>query len=169
MNRWLTLTLYAPLQVVQTTNYIRYGPHGVRRFHPGADAMLKPHPYSVMLGLLLKKATDKVLYEYPNLTLYHKENFDLNGVNVWYSELSAEHLQVTWVWDFFRLYSGVKIRVQKPDPTDKEHFTEWQQTYDGLYNVQAGDKAILTAGDILQIYPIDPDSIQFEDDDQNLI
>ena len=158
--RRLTLTSYSPLQIAQTANYLRYGRYGVRRFGPGAPVEHATHTQTITIMLSLKQATDKILLKIESLTLRnpHPETpFDLEGTNIWVGEQSDAHLQVMWVWDFYRLHSGLQISLELP-PEDIQPGT-WQEASIALRSLEAGDQVIVEAasraGNILQIYPVD--------------
>jgi hypothetical protein len=155
---WLTLTSFGVLQVVQTSNYLRYGPAGVRRFYPGAPLEAMPHPGIIHVKMTLKQPGSGELVVFPHLHLsIRPPGFDLGGTNIWVGGDESARLQVSWVWDFYRLFSGVKLRVEVPsEATDTP---EWESAYNTLRTLNAGGQIILeasgSAGDLLQVYPID--------------
>jgi hypothetical protein len=160
------LTAYAPLQVVQTTNYIRYGPGGVRQFGPGAPAEPLPHPNTIQVTLTIKQAGNKILLSYEDLLLAPPDvtaPFDLEGTNMWIGKHDEAHLKVWWVWDFYRLFSGLRLLVDLP-PQEMRQSKAWSTACNVIRDLKAGDQIIIEAksksSPILQVYPVDRMTIE---------
>lgn len=163
--RWLTLTSDAPLQVVHFANYLRFGPNGVRHFGPHTEEGHLSHPHTLKVHLKIKQV-DKVLLEYPNFVMHHSQPnqpFNLDGTNIWYGQNKEAHVRVLWVWDFYRLFGGLKIAVEVP-PRQTEK--RWETTVEKMRNVRPGDQIIANvdsrSGNILQVYPIDTPAFEQE-------
>lgn len=163
----LVLTSYAPLQIVQAANYLRYGAAGVRQFGPGAPENPLPHPQRILVNLRLKRGTGTVLLALEEIALHNttpEKPFDLEGTTIWAGERKAAHLELIWVWDFYRLYSGVRVAAVLP--TEENAAETWRTVSVALRSLQAGDQMILEArspsGDILQVYPIDAGAFAVE-------
>lgn len=145
----LSLVAWTPLQLVQATNYLRYGPQGVRRFGPSAPAKVPRHPLSIEMTLTLKSELGHILLKTEAIRL-STPKLDTDGVNIWRGEYEKGILLVTWVWDFYRLMSKIHLLAPK-FPLSMPH--------EALRNLSLGGKIIAEAssksGDILQIYPLD--------------
>lgn len=154
---WLILISYAPLQIVQTANYLRFGPNGVRRFGPGTPNTPPPHPHTIHIKITLKQMTGKVVTVFDNLTLRNPDAFDLEGMNIWSGKHEAAHLHVTWVWDFYRLLSGIRLALDLSRGADAGE--AWKTAHESLRSLEAGAKVVVEAsslsGDIIQIYPFE--------------
>ena len=160
--RWLALTAYAPLKVVAAANYLRYGPEGVRRFGPNSQEAPPVHPRSIAVEMTIKH-WDKPAEKH-SLTLFDSEPdtpFDLEGMNIWIGTGTESHLRVSWVWDFYRMFSGVKLEIEIPTG---EVAAPWQQAATMLRELKPGDQIILSAGsrsgEILQVYPVDDPAVE---------
>lgn len=155
----LILTAFAPLHVVAAANYLRYGARGVRRFGPGQPSEASQAPSEIKVNLKIKTPDDTLRLDYAKLWLSTHEkhsSYGLDGVHIWDGHIENTRLHLAWAWDFYRMYSGVKLAL--PVPTD-DPAPEWLNAYATLQSLQIGDRIILEAhspaGDILQIYPID--------------
>lgn len=162
--RWLTLTVHAPIQVVAFANYLRFGPAGVRHFGPGAEESALAHPHTLTVHLSVKQIGGDTLLNYPDFILQHSrphEPFDLDGTTIWYGQDEAAHLRVLWVWDFYRLFGGMKLAVEVPPDKGK-----WQEVAAAIRKVRPGNQIIAAlksgSGDILQVYPIDAPAVEQE-------
>lgn len=156
-NTWLTITAFGVLHVVPAANYLRYGPSGVRRFHPGAAPEMMPHPGKITVTVTIKPALGGEPTLYPDLSLaIRPPGFDLQGTNIWTGEDQDSRLHLSWVWDFYRLYSGVKLTVEVPAI---EQDTRWNQTHRLLKTLASGAQIIVehhsAVGSLLQVYPVD--------------
>ncbi|MFP4322361.1 MAG: hypothetical protein ACLFTK_07900 [Anaerolineales bacterium] len=149
---WLSLTCYAQLPVVAAANYLRYGPQGVRRFHPGAATELAPHPRSLAIALTLKGPRGEAKYHLVRQTLQVPPStvFDLDGVTTWRGDDPLTGLKIAWVWDFHRLYGGLRLNIQPPAEGAKEAH---QRAWEALSTAQAGDKLVIEPP--LQVFPVD--------------
>jgi hypothetical protein len=166
ITRWLLLTAYSPLQVVQTTNYLRYGPEGVRQFGPGAPTEPPPRPHAIQITLTFKQAGDKILLSYEDLLLTPPDAaapFNLEGTNLWIGKYDQAHLKIWWVWDFYRLFSGLRLLVDLP-PEEARQSRAWSTAANTIRNLTAGDQIIIEAksksSPILQVYPVDRMAIE---------
>ncbi|MBZ0308897.1 MAG: hypothetical protein K8I82_22710 [Anaerolineae bacterium] len=162
--RWLTLTAHAPIQVVAFANYLRFGPEGVRHFGPNTQDTSPPHPHSLMAQLSVKHMGGDTLLDYPDFVMQHsrpQEPFDLDGTTIWYGQDESAHLRVIWVWDFYRLFSGIKIGVEVPASESK-----WEDTIQTLRKIQPGNQIVAAvtsrSGNILQVYPVDTPAVEQE-------
>ena len=158
-DRWLALTLYAPLRPVAASNYLRYGPDGVRHYGPQASEKL-PHPHSIKVDVTAKQAGGKILFEQAGVLLVDQNPgapFDLEGTVVWMGSLPGANVTVTWVWDFYRMYSGLRIQLDLGDPGTVQEL--WTRTQEALKSLAPGDQMIVRSGSesgaILQVYPVD--------------
>lgn len=129
---WLTLTAYTPLPLVATTNILHYGDNML----PAVQIHHQPGSQSP------KKWIPQITFERNNAVP------DPEGINIWKS--IVEELRLVWVWDFYRLFSG--LRLEMPSPSEsKLHAT--------LKNIAPGDQLIIEAtpqtGKILQAFPIE--------------
>jgi hypothetical protein len=138
--------------VVAAANYLRFGPKGVRLFGPGSSGTSLTHPRTLTLSLSLKDAAGAVIHEWQQITAHHStpdKPFDLEGTTTWH--YTSDHVQLTWVWDLYRLYGG--IRLASRIAADNKTIT------DALQKLEPGTKIVATvesqSGNILQVYPID--------------
>lgn len=160
--RWLTLTAHAPIQVVAFANYLRFGPQGVRHFGPNTQETHPAHPHTLTAHLSIKYIGGDTLLDYPHFLMQHSrphEPFDLEGTTIWYGQEETSHLRVIWVWDFYRLFSGIKIGVEVPASDSK-----WEETIQALRKTQPGNQIIVAvtsrSGNILQVYPVDTPAVE---------
>lgn len=138
-----TLMTSTRLQVVQATNYLRYGADGVRRFGPGAPLGSAGMPATLRVDLILKSARDVALWSHPGLNLTRQGDTppDFEGQVFWLG--ASDDLTCTWLWDFYRLTSLIQVQGAG---------LPWD-------DLSAGDKLIVmvssAAGDILQVHTLD--------------
>jgi len=140
------LTAFAPLPVVPTTNFLRYGGEGVRPFGRGKSE--RPWVLRAIARLKAALGAGEVALPTFDLALHPPDALpNLAGVNHWVGVGAG--FQLEWVWDFYRLYSGVKLHL-KGTP-DAEHRAAWE-------GLKAGDHLLMSAdlptGAIFQVYPI---------------
>lgn len=154
----LILVGFAPLQIVPTANYLRYGGAGVRRFSPGASGEPNLPAKAIRIGLTLKNVAGDTLWTQTEINFELASEIDLSGTNIWNTTVAEHHLTAQWVWDFYRLFSGIKLIVPIP-PARAKAPTEWRVLHDTLRDIKAGDKIIAegptSVGDILQVYTLD--------------
>lgn len=155
----LTLTAYAPLHVVSTANYLRYGPEGVQRYGPNATSRAPVHPHQVTIHMTVKNIYGEIKFDYPSVLLQDSDPtapFDLEGTTVWMG--SSSDLQITWVWDFYRMFSGIRLEVKAVDPQNEARIS--------LQKLQPGDQIIMNvsskSGDILQMYHVDEPAVEMK-------
>lgn len=157
--RLLTLTAYAPLKVVTAGNYLRYGPTGVRRFGPNATEKPSQHPHEIEVQVVIKNSGGERLTEYNHVILHDSDPnapFDLEGTNLWIGMVSEAHLEINWVWDFYRMFSGVKLAIELPEI---DGGGVWAEAVSHLRQLKPGGQIVMSvhsaSGDILQVYPVD--------------
>ena len=155
---WLSVTAYAPLKVVQTLNYLRFGPQGVRRYGPGMVAHPDDPPQEIRVNLTLKRAGGDELVRYDGFILRPlADQIDDNGTTLWMGSLEDAHLHASWAWDFYRLFSGVTLAVEAPRPNSRRK--AWNTAYKSLRDLAPGDQIIVEAqsrsSTVLQVYPVD--------------
>jgi len=158
---YLSLTTQAPLDVVAASNYLRYGPLGVRRFGPGTLTDAPKHPRNIRISLSFKTARGDLLHKIEALTLSdaHPETpSNLEGSTQWHGEDSPSHLRALWLWDMYRLTSFLRVGVEL-SPPDSAPQGEWAKATQAIKTMQAGDKLLLTlqslSGEMLQIYSLE--------------
>lgn len=158
-SRWITLTAYAPLQIVQAGNFLRYGEGGVQRYGPDATPERTNHPHRLTAHLTLKRAQGEPAFDDPEFVMRDSQlekPFDLDGPTFWLGQKRSARFFTTWVWDFYRMHSGIRVQVEVP-PEDANE--EWRTFDTMLRSLRPGDKIVVgvksLAGDILQVYPID--------------
>ncbi len=155
----LSLTCTAELPIVATANYLRYGPEGVRRFHPGAPDPPAPHPRHLATQITLKAPDGAVRLHRADLTLHipPDTDFDLEGATTWQGDFPAARLHILLVWDFYRLYSLLRLSVAAlPQDASAAHRDAWE----ALRAAQVGDTLILEPP--LQVFPIDQPALPSE-------
>ena len=157
----LTLTGYAPLKVVEASNYLRYGPTGVRRYGPDAPAEPPAHPHTITATFAFKDALGEVKATYEDVTLRDEDPtvpFTMEGTTIWRGGVGIARTTLTWVWDFYRMYSGLRISVRVPKP-DADVRLAWRDARNLIESLQPGDKIVVSvsteSSDILQVYPVD--------------
>jgi hypothetical protein len=162
---WLSVTAYAPLKVVQTLNYLRFGPQGVRRFGPGTVARPDAPPGEIRVNLSIKQASGGELIRYDDFVMHPlRDGIDESNTTLWMGSLDDAHFHASWAWDFYRLFSGVTLAVQAPRPNSRRKV--WNSAYRALRDLSPGDQIIMEAHTILQIYPVDGPAVEVHGDAQ---
>jgi len=163
---WLSVTAYAPLKVVQTLNYLRFGPQGVRRFGPGTPVKPDAPPEEIHVNLSIKQASGGELARFENLVMYPlQDGISESKTTVWMVSLEDAHFHASWAWDFYRLFSGVTLAVEAPPPKNRRK--AWNTAYRALRDLSPGDQIIVEApsrsSNILQIYPVDGPALEISE------
>lgn len=151
--RWLVIKSTAVLASVAATNYVCYGGRPVVQLgavEPPTD------PARLALALALRDSEAQTRLALPHLELKNHET-SINQL-IWNGYDRERHLQVLWVWDFFRIQSHIALRVALP-PEDSAAVDErWQSMIDAVRGLSPGcriDVEVQSAcGDIMQLHPL---------------
>jgi hypothetical protein len=114
MTRWWVVQATAVLESVATTNYACYGRPGVPRYPIPRRTGNGQEPSELCVELMARGADGSLRLACLDLTLNQHDKTDQRVV--WTGYHAAQHLQVIWVWDFFRIQSHVALRVAEPLP-----------------------------------------------------
>jgi hypothetical protein len=153
----LELNLFADLDTVGAENYIRYGAGGPRRYvtTPVEHAIVTPD--HVLISLEITRPDDALLFKAQQISLQRTGHAPQQRT-IWSVQLPDYHVQMTWVWDFFRMLSFLRLRVEMlPDGT--EGTPEWRALYQALQQLALRDQVVIRvesrSGQVLQCYTVD--------------
>jgi hypothetical protein len=159
--RWLVLQATAILESVAAENYVRYSGDSVPRYgviQPAARPV--PDPEVFTLSLALSGARQQTRLACPALPMKLLEGTEERLT--WSGTDLDQHLQVVWVWDFFRVQSHVALRVLLPDP---ESGPAWRAAADALRAAQPGDQIDLdvqaASGTIHQVHTLTAAAVEW--------
>lgn len=153
----LELRLFDQLDTVGADNYIRYGASGPRRYVSGRveSAVLTPDHVPVILEFA--RANKNALLKLEALSLQRTEHIP-HQRTVWAATLPDSHMQIVWIWDFFRMLSCLQIRVDVPPAKEKPN-GDWQKLHETFKKLNVQDTIILEvdsrSGRISQRYVLD--------------
>lgn len=151
----LEIRSIAPLDIVSTENYLRYGIGG-----PQHDVLRTPEihtlPHILTAHLTIKPAAGT---ELPPLALsFHQKHHLPHESTVWEAQDAERHLQIVWAWDFYRLLSHLHLQAECT-PAGEAGDSVWSQCISALRRLLAGSLITLTSplksGDIVQHHTLD--------------
>jgi hypothetical protein len=123
----LELAIFAPLDTVGTENYIRYGNNGPQHALSSSGERPAP-PATIEIKLELSKADGTIIHQLDALTL-HRSAHQPQQRTEWTAHHAGFHTRLVWVWDFFRMLSYCRLRIEAPanqDQTTSEETTLFQ-------------------------------------------
>jgi hypothetical protein len=135
--RWLVVQASALLESVATGNYACYGRVGVPRYPAVRRAGNGQEPGELCVEMMVRAADGTLRLACLDLTLKQHEKTDQRVV--WSGYNAAQHLQVIWVWDFFRIQSHVALRVAEL-PEGSAPDAAWKDALDAIRAVVSGDQ-----------------------------
>ncbi len=149
-----TFRLHAPLRVVEATNFLRYGPDGVRRYGrpPQESASSSATAATLRASFAWQDANGHDVLVIEDIALRQAKADDRAAV--WTAYVPAYGLSMAWVWDFYRVLSVVywQFWVGSPPTPGQTAFREALQT------LASGDglrlRAALPTGVIDQWHPV---------------
>jgi hypothetical protein len=153
--RWLVVQSTALLESVSTGNYACYGRGGVPRYPAPRRSGNGQEPDELCVELMVRSADGALRLACLDLTL---KNLERTGQRVVWSGYSApQHMQVIWIWDFYRIQSHVALRVAEP-PKGVEPDAAWREAVDAVRAIVPGDQITFdvrsACGDIHQAHTV---------------
>jgi hypothetical protein len=138
---WLVIQASALLESVATANYACYGRVGVPHYPAATLTPPASRPSqngtTLCVELTVRDAQGAIRLACLDLDL---KNLEHSARQVaWGGYDQARHLQVLWVWDFFRIQSHVALRAALP-PKDVTPDATWQGTLDAIRAMVPGDE-----------------------------
>jgi hypothetical protein len=153
--RWWVIQASALLESVATGNFACYGRTGVPRYPAVRQPTNGQEPGELCVEMMVRAADGTLRLVCLDLTLNQHEKTDQRVV--WSGYNAAQHLQVIWVWDFFRIQSHVALRLAEP-PDGVTPEAAWQDALDAMRAVVPGDQISFdvrsACGDIHQSHPL---------------
>jgi hypothetical protein len=153
--RWLVVQATALLESVATSNFACYGRAGVPRYPSPRRVGNGQEPDELCVELMVRSADGTLRLACLDLTLKHLEKSDQRVV--WSGYNPAQHLQVIWIWDFYRIQSHVALRAAEP-PKGADPDAAWKSAADAIRAVVAGDQIAFdvrsACGDIHQAHTV---------------
>jgi hypothetical protein len=154
--RWLVIQASALLESVATANYTCYGRTGVPHYPAAAPPKPSQDGTTLCVELTVSDAEGTVRLACLDMDL---KNLEHSARQVaWSGYDPARHLQVLWVWDFFRIQSHVALRAAVPPKSEVLDAT-WQGTLDAMRAVTPGDQIRFdvrsACGDIHQVHTVE--------------
>jgi hypothetical protein len=165
--RWLVIQASALLESVATANYACYGRGGVPHYPAGQPAApsSRPSPNGTTLcvELIVRDAQGAVRLACLDLDL---KNLEHSARQIaWSGYDQARHMQVLWVWDFYRILSHVALRAAVPAQDETPDAT-WQGTLDAIRAVTPGDEIRIevrsACGDIHQSHTVEHKAVDWK-------
>jgi hypothetical protein len=165
--RWLVIQASALLESVATANYACYGRGGVPHYPAGQPAApsSRPSPNGTTLcvELIVRDAQGAVRLACLDLDL---KNLEHSARQIaWSGYDQARHMQVLWVWDFYRILSHVALRAAVPAQDETPDAT-WQGTLDAIRAVTPGDEIRIevrsACGDIHQSHTVERQAVEWK-------
>jgi hypothetical protein len=165
--RWLVVQASALLESVATANYACYGRGGVPHYPaatlPASASRPSQNGTTLCVELTVRDAQGMIRLACLDLDL---KNLEHSARQVaWSGYDQARHLQVLWVWDFYRIQSHVALRAAvpakdvTPDPT-------WQGTLDAIRAIVPGDEIRFdvrsACGDIHQVHTVEHNAAEWK-------
>lgn len=98
---------YAPLDVVGTENYIRYGQTGPLRYVFGTPP---DHTIPRMLEVYIEIQTPAQTFILENLQLQQLHHQTLVRTT-WHGDYAPYQVQMRWIWDFYRMLSCLQLKM----------------------------------------------------------
>jgi len=153
---WLVLQASAVLQAVAATNYACYGRTGVPRYPRPAASSAAERPATLCVEVFLRDPAGEVRLACLDLDLALHERNDRQIV--WLGYDASRHLQVAWVWDFYRILSHAVLRVRIP-PRQEPPDPAWVGAVEALraagpgYEVEFRVRS--ACGDIQQVHRVE--------------
>jgi hypothetical protein len=135
--RWLVVQASALLESIATGNYACYGRVGVPHYPAVRRPASDQQPGELCVEMLVRAADGTLRLACLDLTLTPHEKTDQRVI--WNGYHAVQHLQVIWVWDFFRILSHVALRVAEPPPGITPD-AAWQDALDAIRAVVPGDQ-----------------------------
>jgi hypothetical protein len=135
--RWLVVQASALLESVATGNYACYGRVGVPRYPAAPRPTNGVEPGELCVEMMVRAADGTLRLVCLDLTLKQYERTDQRVV--WSGYNAPQHLQVIWVWDFFRIQSHVALRLAEP-PDGVTPDAAWKDALDAVRAIAPGDQ-----------------------------
>ena len=154
--KWLMVRSSALLALSAASDYTCYGRQGVPRYGAGLPSPPdEPSTLDVALTVRAPDGTDRLG---PPVGWRLKVARKTERQQVWSGYDPLRHVQVVWVWDFYRIQSHVVLRVALP-PKDVTPDATWQAALDAFRVIQPGDEVLLdvvsaACGDFRQQHPL---------------
>ena len=152
---WLVLRTSAVLESVATQNYVKYRGCAVPRY-PQPSLRDGDYLAALPVDLLLADGEGSPRLLRRGLTLTHRES-SLDGV-VWRGYQRMYHVQVAWIWDFYRIQSHVMLRTPLGHGAYRPEGA-WAEVVRALKTAAPGDLLTVDvncpAGDIHQAHVLD--------------
>jgi hypothetical protein len=121
-----------------------------------SDPSAATDPARLSLALALRDSEAKMRLVIPHVELKNHETSVHQSI--WNGYDRARHLQVLWVWDFFRLQSHVALRVALPPEDGPAVSDHWLEMIDAMRGLQPGCRIDLevqsACGDIMQLHVV---------------
>ena len=149
----VTFRLYAPLRVVEATNFLQYGPDGVRRYgRPSQESTSSSATAEALrVSFAWQDADGHDVLVLEDIALRQAKADDRAAV--WTAYVPAYGLSMAWVWDFYRVLSVVywQFWVGSPPTPGQTAFRRVLQTLVGGDGLRL--RVALPTGGIDQWHP----------------
>ncbi|MBN1680314.1 MAG: hypothetical protein JW966_08470 [Anaerolineae bacterium] len=162
--RWWMIQASAVLSSVATQNYVRFGCDGVLTYPLPGPAVVSPSdPERIEAVLIFRAAEARSLITGTETELVipaiELKTLDCDEhQTTWGGYDRVRHLQVLWVWDFYRIQSHLALRMAKPPQTSAPEVA-WQQAFDMFCALQPGDQLVFdvdaATGQIHQVHTLE--------------
>ncbi|MBN1963523.1 MAG: hypothetical protein JW910_02680 [Anaerolineae bacterium] len=160
-----SFSLIAALPVVVTSNFLRYGLAGVRRYGPGDDDAPSSAPLAAITpDVIWQRAGGERLLTMSGV-VFERLAAEESGAEAvaWIGRSARYGLEMAWVWDFYRVVTRVQVRVRGgAKPT-----AEQVRLAEVLAALGAGDAlrlvVVLPTGDLDQVIPLDAEFVAARD------
>lgn len=155
VTHWLVVQSSEVLKLAAANNYACYGRTGVPQYASSDLPAREPDVATLDLTLTITASGGETRLRLPDLTL---RNTETSGQRlVWSAFEPVRHLQVLWVWDYYRIMSHIVLRAQLP-PANGRDLTLWDATVDAVRAIQPGDRlhldVVSACGDFAQEHTI---------------
>lgn len=161
---WLVVQATALLQSVATANYACYGRAGVPRYPRPATSEPPAGPATLCVEALLRDPTGEVTLAFLDLDLVLHQQ-DKHQV-VWSGYDATRHVQVVWVWDFYRILSHAVLRGAVPPQGTPD--AAWNTAIEALRAVKPDftiEFQVRSAcGDIHQVHRVERPAVTWSPD-----
>jgi len=127
--QWLVLQGSGLLEAVATTNYACYGRQGVPRYPVVQSKPASDDRATLCVEVLLRDPAGEVRLACLDLDLEAQVRND--HLVIWAGYDAGRHLQVAWVWDFYRILSHAVLRVALPADSGPPD-SAWQGAVEAL-------------------------------------
>ncbi len=124
--RWLVVQASALLQSVAVSNYACFAGSRTPDFRPQTPGS----PLAMQVALILRDAGGDTRLTVESIRLANSGKTDIQMI--WNGYDRERHVQVFWVWDFYRIQSIAVLRVELPPESSTELGDPWQKTLDAI-------------------------------------